>query len=145
VFLSEFFPLPDAGATAVNWETLTEVRDAVAKALEALRDAGGIGSALEADVVVYADGELRTALEALGDELRFVFITSAARVQPLADAPATAAACESFRVSVTASEHSKCIRCWHRRPDVGSDSAHPEICGRCVGNITGPGEQREYA
>lgn len=145
VFFSEFQSLPAVPATQVDWVQLAAVREAVAKALEDLRNAGGIGSALEATVVVYADGALHAALRQLGDELRFVFITSSAEVAPLSDAPADAAAGDGFRISVAASSAPKCTRCWHRREDVGASAKHPEICGRCENNIAGAGEVRTYA
>jgi isoleucyl-tRNA synthetase len=145
VFLSQFDELPVGDAAAVDWKSLILVRETVAKALEDLRDAGGIGSALEANTIVYADGGLRAALQDLGDELRFVFITSAATVEPLAAAPADAISGEGFRVMVGASEFAKCVRCWHRREDVGSVAGHAEICGRCATNVDGPGEERRFA
>ena len=145
VFLSQFNELPVNGATAVDWKSLIIVRETVSKALEDLRDAGGIGSALEATAVIYADGGLNTALKMLGDELRFVFITSAASVRPLADAPANAVSGDGFRVLVGASEFEKCVRCWHRREDVGSVVGHEEICGRCAINVDGSGEERRFA
>ena len=145
VFLAEFAELPDLPATRCDWQSLILVRETVAKALEELRDKGDIGSALEATATVYADGNLKAALDALGDELRFVFITSEADVRPLAEAPADALAGDGFKVSAGASAHGKCIRCWHRREDVGSNDKHPEICGRCIDNIEGAGEQREFA
>lgn len=145
VLLSTYEELPAAAEPAVNWDRLIVVREAVAKALEHLRDTGAIGSGLEATVVVYADGDLHASLRQLGDELRFVFITSEAMVAPLADAPPGAAAGEGFKVSVGASKHEKCVRCWHRRADVGSVPSHPAVCGRCASNIEGPGEQRTYA
>ena len=46
---------------------------------------------------------------------------------------------------VTPSEQEKCVRCWHYRADVGSVPEHPEICGRCVENVCGPGETRRVA
>jgi len=145
VFLAEFADVSVAANCELDWSALIRVRETVAKALEDLRTTGGIGSALEASVTVYADDDLRSTLDALGEELRFVFITSAAEVQPLSDAPDNAATVEGFRVLVTASEHAKCIRCWHRRADVGNHAEHPEICGRCVSNIEGAGEERRYA
>jgi isoleucyl-tRNA synthetase len=117
----------------------------VDKALEELRDAGTIGSPLEAVVTIYADGSLLSTLSQLGDELRFVFITSGASAEALSKAPAGAVEGENFKVSVAASENQKCIRCWHRREDVGSVKGHKEICGRCAGNVDGPGEQRAFA
>jgi len=145
VFLSEFDELPVAGDTGVDWKSLIRVRETVSKALEDLRDSGGIGSGLEATAIVYADGGLKESLKTLGDELRFVFITSEASVRPLADAPAEAVQGEGFRVTVGSSNFKKCVRCWHRREDVGSFAEHEEICGRCVSNVDGSGEQRLFA
>ena len=96
-------------------------------------------------MTVFADGVLQATLEQLGDELRFVFITSDASVKPLSAADKDAVDGDGFRVAVSASKHEKCIRCWHRREDVGSVSGHEEICGRCAGNVAGPGEQRAFA
>ena len=77
------------------------------------------------------------------DELRFLLIVSGARIADAAEtAPADAHAAAGFRVSVKASEAGKCVRCWHRREDVGSHAEHPELCGRCVENVDGPGETR---
>ena len=145
VLLTQFSELPKDAAMRVEWKPLIALRDAVAKALEDLRDQGTIGSALEATAVVYADGDLRKTLESLGDELRFVFITSEAKVLPLSDAPADAVKADGCSIVVGPSADPKCIRCWHRRPDVGAVAEHPEICGRCVTNVEGPGEQRQYA
>jgi isoleucyl-tRNA synthetase len=145
VFLATFAELPAAARAEIDWPRLMQVRETVAKALEALRDSGGIGSALEATAIVYADGELRAALEHLGDELRFVFITSAAEVADLDAAPSDAAVGDGFRVAVAPSPAAKCVRCWHRRPDVGTSTAHPQICSRCESNIDGAGETRAFA
>jgi isoleucyl-tRNA synthetase len=145
VFLALFEEPESAGDTAINWDALIDVRETVSRALEALRDQGTIGSALQATVVVHADGPLKNTLQQLGDELRFVFITSEATVTGLAEAPADAVAGEGYKVSVGVSEHEKCVRCWHHRADVGSSPEHPELCGRCVINVSGPGEQRTSA
>ena len=145
VFLSTFYELPEPQDLVADWDNLIRVRDTVSKALEASREAGNIGSGLEADVTVYADDEIRAALEQPGHELRFVFITSEAAVQPASERTADAAAGDGFWVTVTPSEHPKCIRCWHRRAAVGSVKAHPESCARCAANVDGPGETRVYA
>jgi isoleucyl-tRNA synthetase len=88
-------------------------------------------------------------LESVGDELRFVLITSYVRIHDADSAPAEAAPASvpnfSFSIRVTPSAFPKCIRCWHHREDVGADAAHPEICSRCVENVAGDGEQRRYA
>ena len=86
-------------------------------------------------------------LSRLGAELRYVTITSAATLKPLADAPADlpASALAGLKVAITASGHSKCCRCWHHREDVGSHADHPQLCGRCIDNVAGHGEVRHYA
>jgi len=83
----------------------------------------------------------------LKDDLRFVLITSYAAVEPLADAPASAAATDvvGIKLVVEKSAYTKCVRCWHHREDVGTHAEHPEICNRCVENIDGTGEVREFA
>jgi len=130
-----------------KWASIISVRDEVAKQIEALRAAGDIGSALDASVHLYADGNIFDLLSELADELRFVLITSHAQVQVLSDAPATAVQSDvaELKVEVTANINNKCVRCWHRRPEVGSIKAHPELCSRCVENIEGDGEPRSFA
>jgi len=132
-----------------EWQSITTVRNGVSKSLETLRAAGDIGAALEASVTVYASDNLAAALAKLGDELRFVFITSTAEVQPLdnkpSDAEETSFGGESFAVAATTASGEKCVRCWHRREDVGAHAAHPELCGRCVSNIDDSGEKRSIA
>ena len=131
------------------WEQLVEVRDAVSRRLETLRNDKVIGSSLDAEVDLYGSPALQADLERLGDELRFVLITSEARVHPLDQAPAgsepEAIGNERLVVVAAASPHAKCVRCWHHRADVGRHEDHPELCGRCVENVEGAGERRRYA
>ncbi|WP_293393053.1 zinc finger domain-containing protein, partial [Nevskia sp.] len=132
-----------------DWASLLAAREAVKKELETLRAAGTIGSALDADVAIYADGAALDALTKLGDELRFWFITSDASAQPLSLKPATASVAklengQTIWIAATATTADKCGRCWHRRPDVGSHAAHPALCGRCIENIDGSGEARHH-
>ena len=96
---------------------------------------------------MYANESLSDQLAKLGDELRFVLITSQVDVQPLAAAPETAVTSEleGLKLVVRKTEHAKCGRCWHHLPSVGLNAAHPELCGRCVDNIEGPGETRHFA
>ena len=120
------------------------------KRLEALRADGHIGAGLDAEVDVWCDGALAEALESVGDELRFVLITSAARVHPASERPGDVEPVDlgdglSAGIRVAASSHPKCVRCWHRREDVGASDQHPELCGRCVQNVDGSGETRLYA
>jgi len=131
------------------WDRIILVREAVSKELEKLRVAGEIGSSLGAEVDLYADEEMLDLLKAVGDELRFVLITSYARVHAIDGRPDAAIDAEvpgmSLAVKASPSAHVKCIRCWHHREEVGTIRDHPEICGRCVENVDGAGEQRRFA
>ncbi len=137
---------PDSAFNDAFWDALLEVRVAVAKQMEAARAEGRIGASLDAEVDLYCDGELYQRLAALGDELRFVMITSEASVHPLAEAPEEAgeSGIEGLKLRIRASAHPKCVRCWHHRADVGASDEHPELCARCVENL-GPGETRKFA
>ncbi len=129
------------------WETVRLVRDAVNKEIENQRNASRLGSALEAEVQLYAEPALKALLLSLQDELRFVLITSSATVLPFEAAGAEAVQTDvpGLALRVFATEQAKCARCWHRRADVNVNSEHPGLCGRCVENVAGPGEKRFYA
>ena len=130
------------------WQQVIAVREAVAKELEKARTEKLIGSALAAEIDLYCDDTLSDVLSQLGDELRFVMITSYVRMHSLTDKPASAVQAEevdNLYIQVSASAHEKCARCWHYREDVGSISGHETICGRCVENIDNDGEQRQHA
>jgi len=149
VFLSEWygglFALRDGEEMNQDfWQSIFNVRETVSKELEKLRVAEKIGSSLDAEVAIYADGKLFERLSALGDELRFVLMTSDTQIYPLADKPDTAMDVDNYALIATPSTYTKCVRCWHHREDVGSVAEHPELCVRCVENI-GEGEQRRYA
>jgi isoleucyl-tRNA synthetase len=133
---NDVLPAQDGEAAILaKWGRIREIRAVAQKELEELRKAGAIGSSLAAEVEIAAPEGDRILLEALGEDLRFVLITSAAKV----------VAGESLAVRVTPSEAAKCGRCWHYREDVGADPRHKTLCGRCVGNIEGPGETRRHA
>ncbi|MEQ4341307.1 isoleucine--tRNA ligase [Pseudomonas syringae] len=129
------------------WERIMAVKTSVNKEMENLRAAKAIGGNLQAEVTLYAEESLVADLSKLSNELRFVLITSTASVAPLASAPADAVVTEvaGLKLKVLKSSHAKCARCWHHREDVGGNPEHPEICGRCVDNISGAGEVRHYA
>ena len=151
VFLSEWYELPISNASDAMgdafWSSCVAVRQDVNKAMEAERAQGNIRGSLDAIVTLYATSELRQILATLGDELRFVLITSGADLADIADAPTEALAgeVEGLKVLVSASDAEKCERCWHRRDDIGSAAEHPTLCGRCVTNVDGEGEVRHYA
>jgi isoleucyl-tRNA synthetase len=127
----------DEAALIAKWQRIRDIRAAAQKKLEELRTAGQIGSSLQAEIVLTVPAADVALLKTLGDDLRFVTITSKAEVKEAAE----------LAVEAVASAHAKCDRCWHYREDVGSNAAHPTICGRCVDNLdpNGPGEGRLYA
>jgi isoleucyl-tRNA synthetase len=130
-----------------TWDRIMAVRTVVSKELEQLRSKGEIGSSLNAEVSLYGDDNYFAELGKLGDELRFIFITSQAHIVQISHAPSDAIATEldGLKLKVVASGHAKCVRCWHQRSDVGHHHEHPELCGRCVENVSGDGETRLYA
>ncbi len=128
------------------WQQLLLVRDEVNRVIETVRKEGKIGASLQAEVTLFAQGELATTLQRLGDELRFVLITSTAAVETtVAPADAIATGIAGLAVQVHTSTAAKCDRCWHHRHDVGANPAHPLICLRCVSNVEGEGEPRIFA
>ena len=136
IFLETYTDLP-AGDEALlaKWARLREIRDVVNKDIEAVRAEGRVGSSLQAEVRVSAQPEDLALLQSLGDDLKFVFITSAAE----------ALAGETLQAAVAPSSHAKCDRCWHYRADVGINPEHPSLCGRCDSNLHGAGEERRKA
>jgi isoleucyl-tRNA synthetase len=149
VFLNVWHQFP-AGAervSAIDWGALIALKADVARDLERLRAAGDIGAPLEAEVTVYAPAGQAGRFAALRDELRFLLITSQAHVVETDTPPdSTVPTSEpGVWIEVKPSSQPKCVRCWHLRSDVGSDPRHPELCARCVINVEGPGEERQYA
>jgi len=148
VLLSQWHAIPAADNKDFDWTALIAVRNAVNRELERAREKGDIGSPLAAEVDLYCEPELQEALAPLGDELRFLLITSSARVHPVGDRSAAAVATEDgpdgLWIQISQSKYGKCERCWHRREDVGSAPEHPTICARCVDNVDGAGEARRW-
>jgi isoleucyl-tRNA synthetase len=130
------------------WSQLLAIRETASRVLEGMRKVGQIGASLDATLTIHADKATQVALAASASELRFFFITSEVALADLESRPASAERVElegaEVYVSAAVSDAAKCIRCWHHRPDVGVDPAHPEICGRCVDNVTGQGEDRRW-
>ncbi|MGL6290255.1 MAG: zinc finger domain-containing protein, partial [Silanimonas sp.] len=141
-------PLPEGGALSKEgFARVLALREAVAKVLEPMRAGGAIGASLEAEVDLYLDDATLTTLAPVADELRFLFIVSELRLHPAAAKPAEAVAADGVAgafIRAVASSSAKCVRCWHYRADVGTHAAHPELCGRCVENVDGPGEDRRF-
>jgi len=144
VLLTTWYELPEVPADDIDWNRLLAARELAARALEARREAGDIGSGLDAGLTIYADGSLRAQLDRFGEELRFLFITSEAAVRPAAEHPDDALAGQDCWVQAVPLTAAKCVRCWQHRPDTGAVQAHPELCGRCVTNLDGGGETRVW-
>jgi isoleucyl-tRNA synthetase len=105
-----------------------------------------IGSSLEVEVDIYCEKDIFNLLSQLGDELRFVFITSYARIHSIENKTDDSIdAGDGVMIMVSKSEHDKCVRCWHHREEVGEDKDHQELCPRCIDNVVGDGEEREFA
>ena len=136
IFLEEYaqFAEPDAALLA-KWARIRDIREVVNKDIEALREKGEVGSSLQANVVLTAPSADHALLATLGDDLRFVFITSAIELE----------AGNDLSVSASASKDVKCERCWHYVADVGANAEHPTLCGRCISNLYGAGETRKVA
>ena len=136
IFMETYSDLgtPDA-ALLTKWNRIREIRDVVNKDIEALRADGKVGASLQAEVTLTVGADDHALLASLGEDLKFVFITSAIKL----------VAGDVLSTSVEASKHAKCERCWHYREDVGHDTTHPTLCGRCTSNLHGAGEERKVA
>ena len=136
IFLETYAQLkPQDDALLAKWSRIREIRDVVNKDIETLRADGQVGSSLQTEISLALPADDHALLASLGDDLKFVFITSAIKL----------IASDALQTSAAASLHSKCERCWHYRLDVGIDPAHPGICGRCTSNLYGAGEARQFA
>jgi len=133
VFFQTLYRVPvpaDAADLLLKWKRLRELREPVRKQIEELRTQDKVGASLQAEVDLRAEGQDYEWLASLGDELKFLLITSAGRVHRSSEAA----------VEVRPSEHRKCDRCWHYTPDVDEEG----LCARCRSNLRGPGETRRY-
>ena len=139
VFEELWYSLPAHGLSEADlqaWQTILEVRAVANKAIEEKRAQSLVGSSLQSELDIYADSTVYEALNRLGDDLRFVMITSRATLHQRAG---------ELDIQVVPSSHVKCDRCWHYRADVGRDAEHAHICGRCVSNLFAKGEVRSHA
>ena len=168
VFTAEWYALPvtdeQRQISDADWQQIIAVKSAVNKQIEQARNAKLVNASLSAQADLWVKPPLRAVLEKLGDELRFVLITSAVHLhdwsdntpvarlnddqagqaQPAAE-PAVADATSGISVRISPADGEKCVRCWHYRQDIGVDPQHPAICGRCVENVVGQGEVRHHA
>ncbi|NBO87173.1 MAG: isoleucine--tRNA ligase, partial [Burkholderiaceae bacterium] len=140
IFAEEFGSFPeikDAQALLAKWQRIREIRSDVTKAIELQREAGIIGSSLQAELLIQVSTADFEMLQSILPDLRFVTITSKAEIAKSSDG--------NIQITVKPSVYQKCARCWHHSADVGSDPNHPDLCGRCISNLGGVGELRQYA
>ena len=136
IFANTYLQLPEPDADLLaKWARIRELREAVNKEIEVLRSQGQVGSSLQAQVQLTLSAADHALLQSLGEDVRFVFITSALQFE----------AGQTLTVQVSPSPHAKCERCWHYRVDVGQVAAHPHLCQRCDSNLHGAGETRSFA
>ena len=141
IFTEEFYQLPkinDAGALIAKWDRIRAMRSDITKAIEFEREAGNVGSSLQAELQIEAPATDAALLKSLGDDLKFITITSSVNVTENSSL-------EEIKVTVKSSTHQKCGRCWHYRDDVGHNPEHPTLCGHCTTNLFGDGEKRHIA
>ena len=139
IFMEEFGQFPEithADELLAKWNRIREIRSEVTKAIEVEREAGNVGSSLQAELTIKVGDVDFAILHSLEDDLRFVTITSSANIE-LSN--------EGLEVLVRGSQFKKCGRCWHHTKDVGSNADHPELCGRCISNLFGDGNHRLFA
>ena len=138
IFLETFTELvPSNAALMDKWSHLQNIREIANKKIEDKRTEGSVGASLQAELTIHCDETTYNMLASLGEDLKFVFITSKVTLVKATNAGLT--------VEVKSSEAQKCERCWHYSESVGSDTAHPTICTRCTSNLWGSGEQRSFA
>jgi isoleucyl-tRNA synthetase len=149
IFTQEWYEFPAFALSDIqvaDWQRILQAKDAINKQIETARENKIISANLSADATLYAKGDMFASLAKLKNELRFVLITSNATLLELDDAQnGEATEVDNLRVSISAAQGTKCVRCWHIRNDIGVDAAHPELCARCVSNVSGNGEERHYA
>ncbi len=146
IFLQTWYEGLEAKFNNHSIDVSRDINAHLRKELEEMRRAKTIGSSLDAEVDIYCEDENYQALLELKDELRFLFITSDAKVHQLKDKPANAINIDnSLAILVRKSEYEKCVRCWHHRPEIGQNKLHKELCSRCIENVTGDGETRIFA
>ncbi|CAC9612500.1 Isoleucyl-tRNA synthetase (EC 6.1.1.5) [uncultured Gammaproteobacteria bacterium] len=146
IFLQEWYQELSAGYNNEAIDITRDIKPFIQKQMEEMRNDKTIGSSLDAEVDIYCEDSIYQSLHKLADELRFVFITSYARIHPLGEKTNDCIeAGTGVFIKVSKSEHEKCVRCWHHREDIGNNSEHPELCGRCVENVVGDGEERKFA
>jgi isoleucyl-tRNA synthetase len=140
IFTEVFSSFPEIGHASElikKWQRIREIRSEITKAIEIEREAGKIGSSLQAELVIQLNSADFELMNSIGADLRFVTITSKAEILESKE--------NGISVTVKPSAYQKCARCWHHTSDVGSHTEHPDLCGRCISNLYGDGEIRQFA
>jgi len=152
VFTQEWYAFPEFHLNEISsddWQYILRAKELVNKHIETARENKLINANLSANATLFADGQMFESLAKLGEELRFVLITSGATLKPMSESNPKAEKSSDedndLIVDITAAQGEKCVRCWHIREDIGTDKSHPQLCARCVTNVAGSGEERHYA
>ncbi len=138
IFSQTLLPWADLAADEAliqRFDLVRTIRADVLKEIELLREAGKVGSSLQASVRIRSSGERHAALAALGADLKFLLITSSAVLEQAGEG-------EADSIEVSPSSDTKCERCWHYAPEVSAQGEHPGLCQRCQVNLFGAGESR---
>ena len=129
------------------WSKVQEVRSEVNRVLEVKRGENLLNASLEAKITLYTDEANYKLLSQFGNELRFLLISSQAELKTIEYKTSTAveSTIKGLFIDIEKLDETKCERCWHRSASVGENTEHPDICSRCVENIsTDLGETREF-
>ncbi len=111
----------DRAELATDFATLFSIRSDVSKALEELRKTKTIGSGLDAQVILTAEGDKLAALQKYEKMLEEFFIVSQVHVKM-----------GSYQVETKKADGDKCERCWYFSPDTGKNAKFVHICPKCV-------------
>jgi isoleucyl-tRNA synthetase len=130
------------------WNQIQQLRAECNKLLEARRAKGEINDSLEASVTLYLKDDMYHLVSKMKDELHFILIVSNVNIEFYHYAPrdAQSTIMDGIKVKIEIAQGSKCKRCWQRQNTVGNSKEYPDICHRCIENITTlGGEKREFA
>jgi len=120
-------------ALELKYQRIRQLRDEVLKALELARKEKVIGSSLEAQVRIFAEGETLKLLKEYEKQWPTLFIVSQVVLVYELDAfTHENEALDHFKVQVLRAEGQKCERCWNFTITVGKNEKHPAVCERCA-------------
>ncbi|MBF0492122.1 MAG: isoleucine--tRNA ligase [Deltaproteobacteria bacterium] len=133
-----WMPLEEAPAAwiqeelSLKYTKIRAIREEALKALELARKDKVIGSSLEAQVRLSAEGETLKLLKAYEKQWATLLIVSQALVVYEIENPNHQNEnLGELQIQVVLAEGKKCERCWTYSTTVGKQAARPEVCDRC--------------